>query len=46
MIPELGKIIKDITSKLDENERSSIIRLMKIKEMLSSKKNSTWILGF
>ena len=41
MIPELGKIIKDITSKLDENERSSIIRLMKIKEMLSSKKNST-----
>lgn len=37
MIPELEKIIKDITSKLDENERSSMIRLMKIKEMLSSK---------
>lgn len=40
MIPELGKIIKNITSKLDENERSSIIRLMKIKEMLSSKSST------
>lgn len=37
LIPELGKIIKDITSKLDEAERSNIIRLMKIKEILSSK---------
>lgn len=37
LVPELEKTIKDITSKLDENERSNIIRLMKIKEILSSK---------
>jgi V/A-type H+-transporting ATPase subunit D len=37
LIPELEKTIKDITSKLDENERSNIVRLMKIKEILSSK---------
>lgn len=33
MIPEIKSTIKIITMKLDENERSSIVRLMKAKEM-------------
>ena len=37
LIPELEKTIKDITSKLEENERSTTIRLMKIKEILSKR---------
>lgn len=38
LIPELENTIKSITSKLDENERANIIRLMKIKDILSKKK--------
>ena len=34
MIPELQENIKDITMKLDENERSTQIRLMKVKDMM------------
>lgn len=34
IIPEMQKNIKYITMKLDENERSSQIRLMKIKDMM------------
>lgn len=34
MIPQLEETIKYITMKLDENERSNITRLMKIKEMV------------
>jgi len=33
-IPQMEEAIKYITMKLDENERSSTIRLMKVKEML------------
>ena len=34
MIPELQENIKYITMKLDENERGSQIRLMKVKDMI------------
>ena len=34
MIPELQENIKYITMKLDENERSTQIRLMKVKDMM------------
>jgi len=34
LIPSLQKIVKKITNKLDENERSDRARLMKIKDML------------
>lgn len=34
MIPETQKNIKYITMKLDENERSSQVRLMKVKDMM------------
>ena len=34
VIPDMQQKIKYITMKLDENERSSTIRLMKVKEML------------
>ena len=34
IIPEARKNIKYITMKLDENERSTQIRLMKVKDML------------
>lgn len=37
MIPEMQRNIKYITMKLDENERSSQIRLMKIKDMMLEK---------
>jgi V/A-type H+/Na+-transporting ATPase subunit D len=37
LIPELETTIKEISSKLDENERSNIVRLMKIKDILSKK---------
>ncbi len=45
MIPDLQKNIKYITMKLDENERSTQIRLMKVKDMMikeviESKKNN------
>lgn len=34
MIPEMKKNIKYITMKLDENERSNTVRLMKVKDMV------------
>ena len=34
MIPEMQETIKFITMKLDENERASQIRLMKVKDMM------------
>lgn len=34
-IPDLEETIKYIRSKLDENERSTITRLMKVKDMIS-----------
>lgn len=37
MIPETVSLIKFITMKLDENERSSQIRLMKVKDMMLEK---------
>lgn len=37
MIPQLEETIKYITMKLDENERGTITRLMKVKSMLENK---------
>ena len=37
MIPQLEETIKYITMKLDENERASTIRLMKVKSMIQDK---------
>lgn len=37
MIPETEETIKYITMKLDENERSNTIRLMKVKDMVNKK---------
>ncbi|HXK51649.1 MAG TPA: V-type ATP synthase subunit D [Caldisericia bacterium] len=37
LVPELEATIKYITSKLEENERSTTIRLMKIKDILSKR---------
>lgn len=37
MIPQLQETIKYITMKLDENERASTIRLMKVKSMIQNK---------
>lgn len=34
MIPQMEATIKYITAKLDDNERSNIIRLMKVKELM------------
>ena len=42
IIPETKKNIKYITMKLDENERSTQIRLMKVKVIIT-KKNSQWL---
>lgn len=39
-IPELEETIKYITMKLDENERSSTTRLMKVKDMMEKRDNS------
>lgn len=39
MIPTMEENIKYITMKLDENERSTITRLMKIKEMVRDRKS-------
>ena len=39
MIPEYEETIKYITMKLDENERSSQIRLMKVKDMMLEQKH-------
>jgi V/A-type H+/Na+-transporting ATPase subunit D len=38
LIPELDEIIRVISSKLDEDERSNVVRLMKIKSILAKKK--------
>ena len=37
MIPDLQDTIRYITMKLDENERSSLTRLMKVKSMLAER---------
>lgn len=37
MIPQLQETIRYISMKLDENERSSRTRLMKVKDMLESR---------
>jgi len=37
MIPQYEETIRYITMKLDENERSSITRLMKVKDMMIQK---------
>ena len=34
-IPNLEETVKDIRMKLDENERATITRLMKVKQMLA-----------
>ena len=36
-IPNLEETVKDIRMKLDENERATITRLMKVKQMLEKK---------
>ena len=35
MIPQLQETIKYITIKLDENERSNIVRMMKVKSLIT-----------
>lgn len=37
MIPQTSEAIRDITMKLDENERGNIVRLMKVKSMLANR---------
>lgn len=37
MIPQTSEAIKEITMKLDENERGNIVRLMKVKSMLANR---------
>lgn len=37
MIPQTQEAIKDITMKLDENERGNIVRLMKVKAMIAER---------
>ena len=39
MIPEMQQNIKYIVMKLDENERSTQIRLMKVKDMVLEQKH-------
>ncbi len=39
MIPQLQETISYITSKLDENERASITRLMKVKSMIANRES-------
>ncbi len=40
MIPQLQETIKYITMKLDENERSATVRLMKVKSMIEQNQNN------
>ena len=40
MIPQLNETIKYIMMKLDENERATIIRLMKVKSLLEKQENT------
>jgi V/A-type H+-transporting ATPase subunit D len=37
MIPQLTETVKYITMKLDENERGSRVRLMKVKDIVGKK---------
>ena len=37
MIPDLEETIRFIGMKLDENERSSLTRLMKVKDMIAQR---------
>ena len=37
MIPDLEDTIRYITMKLDENERSNLTRLMKVKDMIAER---------
>ncbi len=37
MIPDLEETIRYITMKLDENERGSLTRLMKVKDMIAER---------
>ena len=41
MIPQLNETIKYIIMKLDENERGSLIRLMKVKSMIAERDGAT-----
>jgi V/A-type H+-transporting ATPase subunit D len=41
MIPELVETIRSITMKMDENERSNLTRLMKVKDMLEKSRKAT-----
>lgn len=40
MIPDLTETIRFITMKLDENERSSLTRLMKVKDMIAQRNSA------
>ena len=40
MIPQLQETISYVTSKLDENERAAITRLMKVKSMIAERQNT------
>ena len=40
MIPQTSEAIKDITMKLDENERGNIVRLMKVKSIIAARESS------
>ena len=37
MIPELEETIKYISMKLEEQERSNVVRLMKVKDMIQNR---------
>ncbi len=39
MIPQTTEAIKDITMKLDENERGNIVRLMKVKSIIAARES-------
>ena len=40
MIPQFEETIRSITMKLDENERGSLTRLMKVKEMIAERQTA------
>lgn len=42
MIPQLNETIKYIVMKLDENERGSLIRLMKVKSMIAERDHTSF----
>ncbi|MBQ3901596.1 MAG: V-type ATP synthase subunit D [Clostridia bacterium] len=43
LIPQYEHTIKVITMKLDENERSNLTRLMKVKDMMLEKSHPSWV---